>query len=60
MTTKPLDVTDLGLECFADGSIKVTVWCKCWSSDDIEDVIAWLKLAKATMLRWEEIRKFEP
>jgi hypothetical protein len=54
-----LDVTDLGLTCQGDGSTKVTVWCKCWTVADIDDVIAWLKLARAVMARWQEIRSSE-
>lgn len=56
---KPLDVTSLGLNCTADGDTCVTIWAKCWTADDIDDVIAWLKLAKAAMQKWETIRKKE-
>jgi hypothetical protein len=52
-----LDVTDLGVEGFADGSMKVTVWCKCFTPDDIDDVISWLQLAKTMMESWETIRE---
>jgi hypothetical protein len=57
--TRRLDVTSLDMECHDDGTTKVTVWVKCWSSDDIDDVIAWLKLAKSMMKSWETIRKKE-
>jgi hypothetical protein len=57
---KPLDVTNLAIECDADGSAKVTAWCKCRSPDDIDDVIEWLKLAKTFMEKWQQIRSEEP
>jgi hypothetical protein len=56
---KPLDVTTLGLECEEGGRVKVTVWCKCWTAGDINDVIEWLRLAKTLMEKWEAIRKVE-
>jgi hypothetical protein len=55
-----LDVTSLDIECHADGSAKVSAWVKCWTTDDIDDVIAWLELAKTMMQKWEAIRKGEP
>lgn len=57
---RDLDVTNLEIECEADGSTKVTVWCKCWKPEDIEDVIAWLGFAKAVMEQWEFRRKVGP
>jgi hypothetical protein len=57
--TRRLDVTSLDMQCHDDGTAKVTVWVKCWSLDDIDDVIAWLKLAKSMMKSWEAIRKKE-
>jgi hypothetical protein len=54
--TRPLDVTDLGLECEADGTSLVKVWCKCRTADDIDDVIAWLHLAKTLTTKWRIIR----
>jgi hypothetical protein len=54
-----LDITDLSISCNDDGSSKMTVWAKCFTADDIDDVIAWLGLAKAMMKRWEAIRADE-
>jgi hypothetical protein len=58
--TQPLDVTNLNLDCDADGSAKVTIWCRCRTADDIDDVIAWLTLAKTMTEKWQEIRSKEP
>ena len=51
-----IDVTNLEVECAADGGSKVTVWCKCNSTEDIDDVIAWLELAKAMIEGWKQTR----
>lgn len=53
------DITTLSVECSRDGDTKVTVWCKCFTADDIGDVIAWLELAQGMMQKWEAIRKAE-
>ena len=58
--TKQLDITNLEIEGYGDGSIKVTCWCKCYTPADVDDVIEWLKLGKMVMERWAEIRKAEP
>ena len=55
--TRCLDVTNLGIECAADGGSKVIVWCKCHSTGDIDDVIAWLELAKTMVESWKQIRE---
>jgi hypothetical protein len=52
-----LDVTNLEIECHTDGSTKVKVWCNCFQPDDIDDLVAWLGLAKTVMERWGEIRE---
>jgi hypothetical protein len=51
-----LDVTTLDVKCKADGTLRVEVWCKCSTANDIDDVIAWLKLAQRMQAEWEEIR----
>jgi hypothetical protein len=53
---KPLDVTDLSIECNADGTSMVKLWCKCNSADDIEDVVAWLGFAQTMMAQWQARR----
>lgn len=58
--SKPLDVTTLEIEGFNDGSIRVTCWCKCFTPDDVDDVIEWLKLGKMVMEQWAEVRKAQP
>jgi hypothetical protein len=49
-----MDISDLKIEC--DGRTCVKVWAKCHSAEDIDDMIAWLHLAKGLMLKWEKIR----
>lgn len=52
-----LDITSLGVECDEIGGAKVTIWCKCYSVEDIDDCIEWLKLARTLMEGWEAIRR---
>lgn len=53
---KKFDIADLSINCDEEGRTKVSVWCKCHTAAEIDTVIAWLKLARALMGRWEEIR----
>jgi hypothetical protein len=51
-----MDVTNLEIECHADGGSKVTAWTKCRSTEDIDDLVAWLGLARGLMVEWQSIR----
>lgn len=51
-----MDITSLQIECQVDGGVKVQAWCKCQSPDDIDDLIAWLGLARHVMTEWMAIR----
>jgi hypothetical protein len=55
--SEPIKIHELSIDCHADGGTRIYIWCNCYSPDDIEDMIAWLKLAKAVMEKWQAIRK---
>ncbi len=57
MTESTLRVKTLATECAADGNTRVVVWVDCYSTEDIDDIIAWLELTKTLVIRWEEIRR---
>lgn len=57
MTNKPsLDIKDLVIACDADGSTRVIIEGYCNSTDDIDDIVAWLALARNVVEQWAEIR----
>ena len=53
---KPLDITDLSVAYHSDGDSIVKVWARCSTTEDIDDIISWLKLAKVMMETWKAIR----
>jgi hypothetical protein len=55
-----MNVTSMEIECHDTGDTKVTVWVKCQSVGDIDDVIAWLTMSRQTMVDWKEIRAGKP
>ncbi len=48
-----MDITNLEIEC--DGPPCIKVWAKCHTSEDVDDIIAWLRLAQSMMVKWEKI-----
>lgn len=52
-----MKVTELAVKCDAEGEAVVEVWVKCATRDDLDDVIAWLELAKQMVGKWQKIRK---
>lgn len=48
-----MKITDLKTES-AKGTM-VKVWCECATANEVDDLIAWLRLAKSVMLGWERI-----
>lgn len=52
-----MKVSDLKIEC--DPLTTVTVWVKCFTVDDVDDLIAWLGLAKTVMVQWQQINQKE-
>jgi len=51
-----MDITSLEWEADSKGNPKISVWAKCHTVEDVEDMIAWLHLAKDMMRKWEKIR----
>ena len=51
-----MDITSIGWEADSEGNPKISVWAKCHTVEDVEDIIAWLHLAKDMMRKWEKIR----
>lgn len=54
-----LKISGLGIECDEEGHSHVSIWVKCRTVEDVDDVIAWLGLAKQMMAKWERIRRRE-
>lgn len=52
-----MKVNDLKMAMQESGKTDVEVWARCYTSDDLEDLIAWLLLARAAMKKWEARRK---
>lgn len=52
-----MKVQDLKIESAANGTTCVKFWCECHSADDVDDIVAWLELAKTVMVEWERIRE---
>lgn len=51
-----MDITSLEWESDSKGNPKISVWAKCHTVEDVDDIIAWLHLAKDMMRKWEKIR----
>ena len=51
-----MDISDLKIECDIKGVTKVSVWAKLHTPADVDDIIAWLRLSKNVMAKWEKIR----
>lgn len=49
-----MDITNLEVDCAHKPCIKV--WAKCETPEDVDDIIAWLRLAKDLLIKWEKIR----
>ncbi len=52
-----MKVSRLETDSEEDGSTKVTVWCECRTPEDIEDLIAWLRLAGGMLRQWKGKRR---
>lgn len=50
-----MDITTLEISCDAKGKTRVNVWAKCHSPQDVDDIIAWLRLSKNVIEKWEKI-----
>jgi hypothetical protein len=50
-----MQISELSMNFGYNGKTIVTAWCKCHTADDVEEIIAWLKMAKDNMRAWEKI-----
>src|SRR5581483_5835742 len=48
-------ISGLKIESVEEGKTRVEVWSVCRSVDDVDDLIAWLGLAKHVIRGWEKI-----
>jgi hypothetical protein len=51
-----MKVTQLKIDTDADAATDVTIWVTCTTVEDIDDVAAWLELAKDFVAGWREVR----
>jgi len=49
-----MDIKDLRVRALSSGKNKVEVWVDCHTAQDVDDLIAWLKLSKSMMRAWEK------
>lgn len=40
-----------------NGRTIVEVWADCHTVEDIDDIIAWLQMAKTVMIKWDKINE---
>lgn len=50
-----MQISELAMNFGHGGKTIVSIWCKCHCPDDIEEIAAWLKMAKANMEQWQKI-----
>lgn len=48
-----MKISDLEIDCSAGTCVKV--WAECRTTEDIDDIIAWLQLSKVVMIEWGKI-----
>jgi hypothetical protein len=51
-----MDITTMTIEANSSGRCTVKLSCKCHSAPDLDDVIAWLNLARSMMDAWHNHR----
>jgi hypothetical protein len=51
-----MEISTMAIEADITGRSTVKLWCKCHSAQDIDDVIAWLNLARSMMDAWHAQR----
>jgi hypothetical protein len=51
-----MDITALEVAGREDGTSRLTVWVKCDTAQEIDDIITWLALAKSVMIDWKGLR----
>ena len=55
-----MKINGLKIESGHNGKTIVEIWSACHSIEDVDDVIAWLGLAKQVMRGWEKINAKAP
>jgi len=50
-----LSIETLNIECDEKGGARIQLTCQCNSTQDVDDILAWLQLARDLTIRWEEI-----
>ena len=53
---RPLEISSLDLQSRDDGHSIVRINVTCSSTEDVDDIVAWLELAKGVMVEWAKIR----
>lgn len=48
-----MKVKELKMDFDAGGNTEVAVWVDCETTEDIDAIIEWLKMAKKAMLAWD-------
>jgi len=49
-------VSNLDVRCDRSQKQHLEIWCECYSIEDVDDLMAWLLLAKDMMRKWDKIR----
>ena len=53
--SKSMNITTLKMEYGFNGEATVSVWVGCNTPADIDELMAWLKMAKYNMASWKSI-----
>lgn len=51
-----MKISQLDVRCDRSQKQHLEIWCECNSPEDVDDLMAWLLLAKAMMKKWDNIR----
>jgi hypothetical protein len=51
-----MKVTHMDVRCDRSQELHTEIWCECYSVEDVDDLMAWLLLAKDMMKKWKKIR----
>jgi len=51
-----LKISNLDVRCDRSQRQHLEIWCECHSVEDVDDLMAWLLLAKDMMKKWDRIR----
>lgn len=51
-----MKISNLDVCCDMSHKQHLEIRCECYSVEDVEDLVAWLMLAKDMMAKWDEVR----